>query len=333
MPSPAIAPSANPGATGAVGPTLVRHLLEAGYRVRVLVRSEPEPGLVPTPAEIVRGDMTVPASLEDAVEGAEVVFHLAAKLHINDPSPALASAYEQVNVRGTEHLVWAAVAAGVPRFVHFSTVNVYGEGGRGVTYSEASPTAPETLYAETKRRAEEVVLEGHEGATVLRLAAVYGPRMRGNYPRLVRALGKGIAVMVGDGQNRRTLVSADDVARAALVAAQAPTAIDRVYNVTDGAVHTFDAIARAIQRAHGRREGMLYVPAGPVRAALAAVHWGAGWVGPLRLLSPTLVDKLTEDMAVSGDRIQRELGFAPVTSLEAGWRVAVKGEQGTVTSS
>src|SRR5690554_915924 len=112
------------GVSGTVGPTLVRHLLAAGHRVRVLLRSEPEAGLLSAEAEQMRGDVTDAASLIPAVEGVDVVFHLAAKLHINNPSPELAKEYHRVNVEGTRNVARAAREAGVRRFIHFSTINV-----------------------------------------------------------------------------------------------------------------------------------------------------------------------------------------------------------------
>jgi len=66
------------------------------------------------------------------------------------------------------------------------------------------------------------------------MAAIYGPRMKGNYPRLVKALSRGIFIPVGKGDNRRTLVHEEDAVRAAVLAAQHPRAAGRVYNVSDG---------------------------------------------------------------------------------------------------
>ena len=311
------------GATGMVGPTLVRHLIEAEYAVRVLVRTPPASMVLPPEAEVIMGDITRPETLPAAVDGVAVVFHLAAKLHINDPSPALAAEYERVNVHGTRHIARAAAAAGVPRFIHFSTINVYGPAQPGLTYDERHTPDPDTFYARTKLEAEAVALSEHPGVTVLRLAAVYGPRMSGNYPLLLRALRHGVSVMVGDGQNRRTLVYVADVARAALAAAQSDGASGETYNVTDGEVHSFDSIARAMQHALGKPERMAYLPAAPFRWGLSVASKLASVVGR-RIPGPALIDKLTEDMAASGGKLQEDLGFRPHFPLQKGWRRAVE---------
>ena len=311
------------GASGTIGPTLVRHLLAEGWDVRVLMRTRPEGGLLPGRAEFFRGDITARSTLTHAVSGVDVIFHLAAKLHINNPPPELAEEYEKINVHGTENLVHVAVEASVPRFVYFSTINFYVTGQGGDIFNEASQPCPRTMYAQTKYDAEQAVMANHPNATVLRLATVYGARLRGNYPKLIRALKSGLAIMVGDGQNRRTLVHVSDVARAAIAAAKSEKARDRVYNVTDGNVYTFDEIARAIQRALDKREGIIYIPPGPVRVILSQVKWASQWVGWHFPVSPALINKLTEDMAVAGNRLQEELEFTPIYGLESGWREVV----------
>ena len=101
---------------------------------------------------------------------------------------------------------------------------------------------------------------------MLRLGAVYGAQVKGNYRRLLSALARGRFVPIGSGRNRRTLIYDKDVARAALLAVCHPDAAGRVFNVTDGEVHTMATIVRTLCTALGRRPPCLTLPAGPVRA-------------------------------------------------------------------
>ena len=176
-----------------------------------------------------------------------VVFHLAAKLHINDPSPQLAAEYRRVNVEGTAQLAEAARLAGVRRLVIFSTINVYGCSPPGALLDEQSPLCGDSCYAASKIEAEKIALTTLP-AVVLRLAAVYGPSMKGNYPRLLRALQQRRFAFVGKGDNRRTLVHLEDVCAASLLAAEHPRAVGQIYNVTDG------------RRAHASRDRRGHVP-------------------------------------------------------------------------
>jgi UDP-glucose 4-epimerase len=277
--------------------------------------------------EEVCGDVADPAALSAAVAGVELVFHLAAKLHMANPTPEMRAEYERVNVGGTRAVVEAAQAAGVRRLVFFSTISVYGPTGPEAP-DEDSPLHPDTIYAETKLRAEEIALAARVGgsgeplAVVLRMAAVYGPRMKGNYATLVDALRKGRFVPVGNGGNLRTLIYYRDAVEAAILAGLHPAAGGRIYNVSDGTVHSLREILDAICRALGRPGPRLFIPI-PLARLAAATADRAMLLGRRRARFLSAVDKLTESVAVRGDRIQRELGFRPAYDLQRGWRETV----------
>jgi nucleoside-diphosphate-sugar epimerase len=313
------------GATGAVGPALVERLLGEGLRVRLVSR-----GALPVPwprekVEAVRGDVTDRATVGRAVEGMDWVFHLAAQLHVARPDSSLAPTFERVNVEGTRVLVEEAARAGVKRLVFFSTISVYGPTGPEGADEDSVPR-PDTLYGETKLRAEDVVRSapgsGDLTTAVLRLAAVYGPRMKGNYVRLARALGSGWFVPIGRGLNRRTLVHEVDVAEAALLAASSPRAAGRLYNVTDGNIHHLRDILAAVNGARGRRRPRLHLPIALARAAAWLGDGACALAGQGRPFAAAL-DTYTQDVAVRGDRIRNELAFRPRFDLESGWRDAL----------
>ena len=317
------------GATGAIGQTLVQYLLDKGYQVRVLIRRPRLPDFFPKCVQVVQGDITDSHALQKATVDTDVVFHLAAKLHINNPGPELLSEYKHVNVEGTRGLVEKAHINGVSRLVFFSTISVYGPGLPGTVLNENSPLLPQTLYAQTKCQAEQTALAATKKnsneplSVVLRLAAVYGSHMKGNYRRLVRALQKGWFLPLGSGLNRRTLVYDKDVASAALLAAEHPQALGNVYNVTDGKIHTFNEIITAICQALGRGTPRFHIPSKPVQQLAGLADKGLSLFGKASPISQSLVEKLLEDVAVSGDKIQRELGFKPQFDLLAGWQQAV----------
>jgi len=316
------------GATGSVGPNLVNRLCEEGCRVRTLSIDEPERDLYPHYVEVQVGDVTDAAAVEKAVRGVNVVFHLAALLHIANPSEVQEREFERVNVMGTKNLVEAAIQAGVKRLVYFSTISVYGQ-SNGSIINESSPTKPETIYAETKLSAEELVLdafnkEGQPLGTVLRLGAVYGARVKGNYRRLVHSLASKHFFPIGKGDNRRTLIYDKDVALAALIAACHPASAGKIYNVTDGHFHSVKEIIVAICLALGRKLPKFYLPLGPVRMGVNL----ADRIGPLLGISSvglkSALSKYCEDIAVDGSRIMHELGFRPKYDLWDGWRETIQ---------
>ena len=311
------------GATGVVGSALVRQLAAGGHRVRALVRQPGAP--LPRGVEAVVGDLDDADALRRGLDGAGAVVHLAAQLHVNSPSPDLAALYRRVNTEGTERLAALAAEAGVGRVVYSSTISVYGPSERGRVWTEDDEPQGDSLYARTKLAAEPAVL-ALDGGVVFRLAAVYGPGIKGNYPTLARALGLGLRLLPGDGANRRTLVHLDDAVQALALAVGGGVG-PGLYNLTDGGVHTFDDIARSLQRAVGRRPGVRYVPAAWVRRALAVPSALADAAGR-RFDGPALVDKLVEDVAVSGRRLIDRTPYAPgLSSLDAGWAASGIGRQ------
>lgn len=316
------------GATGALGPILVHRLLSEGYRVRALVERIPDAGVLPDAVEMVPGDITDRGALSQAVAGADVVFHLAAKLHIPDPAPGLKAEYERINVEGTRRLLEVAGTSQVQRFVFFSSICVYGPGRSGPMLDEQSPLDPDTYYAETKARAEEIALASGVPVMVLRLAAVYGARVKGNYERLLRALQRGRYVSIGPGTNRRTLVHEQDVAAAALVAAGRALTDKRIYNVTDGGLHDLNEIVQAMCLALGTATPWLRVPAPPVRLMAGLVEDACRGLGRKAPIGRSTVDKLLEDVAVSGARFISDFGFRPQMDLRSGWADAVQKMRG-----
>ena len=166
------------------------------YACLVVLVGSPPPvrawAAFPASVEVLIGDVTDQVAVQSAMQGVDAVVHMAALLHIVNPPPELREKYERVNIGGTATVVEAAIKAGVKRVVLFSTIAVYGPSD-GCVLNEMSPTYPDTFFAQTKCAAEQIVLDarGADGqplGTVLRLGAVYGSRIKGNYERLTRAL-------------------------------------------------------------------------------------------------------------------------------------------------
>lgn len=316
------------GATGAIGPALVEELIRSGYRVRTLSRRPPD-AVLPDGVESQEGDITDRAAAQRAADGTAAIFHLAARLHLAGPPSRDIAAYQRVNVDGTEAVVAAAQQADVQRIILASTIGVYGATTSAMAPATESTTPrPETPYASTKLLAEEIVrsailTSGHRLGTVLRLAAVYGPQVKGNYRTLVEALASRRFVPIGDGRNRRTMVHQSDAVRAMVHALRAPEAAGQTYNVTDGSVHTTDEIVEAICVALGRPSPRWHLPSPLAFGAAAILDGVLGVVSKDRTSFADRLRRYTEDVAVDGSKFQRELGFRPMYSLEEGWKQAI----------
>ncbi len=316
------------GATGAVGPRVVHALDQAGFQIRSFSVDNPASGMFPQNVEVLIGDVTDQVAVQSVMQGVDAVVHMAALLHIVNPPPELRGKYERVNIGGTATVVESAIKAGVKRIVLFSSIAVYGASD-GCILNEMSPTHPGTLYAETKCAAEQIVLnarggDGQSFGTVLRLGAVYGSRIKGNYERLAHALARNRFVPIGKGLNRRTLVYDKDVGRAAALAVSHPAAAGRIFNVTDGEFHALSEIIESICAALGRKPPQTSFPVGPIRVVAGFVEKGAKAISIKAPVTRETLDKYTEDIAVDGSLIQKELGFVPQYGLKAGWEETMR---------
>ncbi len=366
------------GATGKIGPLLVAELLRQNFKVRVLLRRESaytsDSSLFINnrnslalsvsafkssfDVETAWGDITDYNAVLAAASDADYIFHLAALLHINNPSASMYGKYYDINVIGTKNIVDAALKSGVGRVVIFSTISVYGAGSfygkispehlyseqksqsdRDIfsykpiclnkdIFFESSPINPLTIYAKTKALAEQYI---SDSVTVLRIASVYGTRVTGNYLRLVQAVQRGVfAIPVNDKglSVYRTLIHEDDVAAGAILAAEHPLAGGRIYNLTDGEIHSLEDIINAIADAVCVNVKILKIHEKHIKNLINFIRKYNLDAYP-NILSTNIkkalfaVDKLMENSAVDGQKIQSELGFKPKYNLKSGWQNAL----------
>jgi nucleoside-diphosphate-sugar epimerase len=165
------------GGSGFIGRRLVRRLLADGHAVKVLVRSAASADVVAAlGAQPVHGELTDPQTWRAAVEGSEVLFHLAAETDIT----AGRERQELITVGGTRAALQAAREAGVARFVHCGSESALLAGEPLVDVDENAPLRPdsEAAYCATKAQAEALVLAADEpgfSTVSIRPRFVWGP--------------------------------------------------------------------------------------------------------------------------------------------------------------
>lgn len=204
--------------------------------------------------------------LEQALQGQTAVIHLAAAQHeAHEPE----SYFHRINVDGTRNLIELAIQAGVPRFVHGSTIGVYGAAMNGVTLSETSPLAPDNPYGRTKAQAETLVRTYGDRieVCVVRISETYGPGdMR--LLKLFRAIARGRYFTLGNGRNVHQLIYVDDLARGLLAAASAPTAAGATAILAGAQAVSTDEMVTAIRQAVGKSGATgLHLPLWPFNLA------------------------------------------------------------------
>lgn len=270
------------GGAGFIGSNLVAKLLRTGSRVKVLdnLLSGYECNLEACKeAVLIRGDVRSKEDVEQAVDGVDVVFHLAAsvgnKRSIDDPWRDA-----EINVMGTIQLLEAARRAGVRKFVVSSSAGTYGE-LQTMPIRESHPQEPDTPYGVSKLCQEKdclvyAKLYGME-AICLRYFNVYGPNQRfdayGNViPIFVfQALRGEPLTIYGDGEQTRDFVSVHDVVSANVRAAEVH-GVSGAFNIASGTRISINALVEMLRSAglefdvaHGHPR------AGDVRDSLADI--------------------------------------------------------------
>lgn len=303
------------GASGFIGSRLCQRLQAQGVKVRGLMRCAGS-GPWEQSVEIDLAESDVPVEL---MSGVDTVFHLAGRAHALDEIGQEERVYERVNVEGTRRVVDAAIAAGVHRFVFFSSVKAMGEGG-DACIDEDFDAMPETVYGRSKLEAERLVAEAgrrHGMRTVsLRLAMVYGPGHKGNLARMLEAVAAGRFPPLPEFGNRRSMVHVDDVVEAALLAATRPEAAGKTYIVAGGEAYSTRRIYELMCEALGRRPARVTAPVGLLRAGAAMGDVIGRARGRRFVFDSDALAKLSESAWYSSDRIERELGFRARRTLE-----------------
>jgi dihydroflavonol-4-reductase len=307
------------GATGFVGSAVARALLDAGHKVRVLVRpTSDRRNLADLSVEIAVGAMEDAASLVRAVAGCRYLFHVAADYRLWVPDPA---AMFRANVAGTRDLLTTAHAAGVERVVYTSSVATLGLVPEGVA-DEDTPSRLENMigpYKQSKFQAEEVVrgLVAERGlpAVIVNPSTPVGPRDLKPTPtgRLIVEAARGhMPGFVNTGLN---IVHVDDVAAGHLAAAEMGEIGQRY--ILGGENMSLAEILAEVARAVGRRPPRLRVPYAVAFPVAAGAELMARITGREPFTTLDGVRMARKKMYFSAAKASRELGYRPRPAREA----------------
>jgi nucleoside-diphosphate-sugar epimerase len=314
------------GASGFIGGRLAQRLVARGDAVRCLVRASSDTRRLESLAgvEFVRGDLTDTACLPAAVAGAEAVVHCAAM--VSDWGTV--DEIRAVNATAAAELARAAVAAGVTRFIHISTTDIYGHpGGRGVSEDHV-PTGFANWYAQTKREAEfalsRICSEAGMELVILRPATVYGPGSTEVVGELATALRGGYLPLVAGGHAVAGLVYVDNLADAVELALTRSAAVGEAFNISDGLDVTWRRFIGDLASGLGVAPPRLRLP-GSVALGLGVVM-ERGYRAVRRrtglqtapLLSRQAVQVLARDQDFSSQKLTALLGWTPRVSYEDG---------------
>jgi dihydroflavonol-4-reductase len=299
------------GAAGRLGNVLTRALLERGHAVRALVEPEdPAPSLEGTGASLVRGSILDPAAVVGLTEGVDLVYHLAARIHLG-PDPDGITA--RINVDGTRHVLEACRRAGA-RLVHTSSHAALDRRPLSKPLDEGRPLNLQDpcVYHRTKAEAEGLVLDAATrdlDAVVVSPGTLTGPHDYG--PSLVGRIlldlyhGRVPALM----EATTDYVDARDVAEAMVAAAERGRTGER-YLLT-GEVLSIHQMAGLLGVLTGRPMPRVVFPRWVGWALMPAENLHARITRRDPLFTPGMLRAAVSNPEVHHHKAARELGFAP----------------------
>lgn len=309
------------GGSGFIGTRLCQALQQAGQEFRIIDKRMSET----FPDSTVLADVTRLDTLPAALDGCDAIVNLAAE-HRDDVRPRCL--YDEVNVEGARNVCKAAEAVGIPRIVFTSSVAVYGFAPADT--GEDGAINPFNDYGRTKAEAELVYREwqqadpGKRSLVLVRPTVVFGERNRGNVYNLLNQIASGRFVMIGTGQNRKSMAYVGNVAAFLIHMLQTPpgTHVANYVDKPDMDMNQLVEFARrSLGQASGWRPRLPYAVGYSIGAVMDAVAVATGRKFPISRIRVRKFCATTQFASAA-----RSFGFVPPYTLEEGLDRTLKSE-------
>jgi nucleoside-diphosphate-sugar epimerase len=304
------------GANGFIGSHLTEAMLARGYRVRCMVRPTSNTGYIHhLPVEWVQAELEEPEQLRAACEGVDVVCHCAALTRALDQETFL-----RVNAGGTEALARAAMEANpaLQRFLYVSSLTAAGSAqGPDDFFDESRAPRPLDWYGNSKWAAEQALhaLDGRLPVTILRPTVVFGPRDRDVFAYF-DLVNKHLELSLGREERWVSLIYVHDLVELMILALESEAAIGQTYFATGWAT-TYTEVGRMLARVMEKWTLRVTVPLAALEPIVLVAKVQERLTGKPALLNEQRVLNMRQPYLIcSGDKAQRELGFATKDDLE-----------------
>ncbi len=306
------------GASGFVGSALLKSISSDGkYSVRAIYRSSPSVTLENCKT-FECGDLDQHTDYSTALEGVDIVVHCAARVHVmseraSDPM----AEFRAANVIATENLARTAARCGVKRFIFISSIKVNGEATQfGTPYRADDVAAPADPYGVSKLEAENalklVAAETGMDFVIIRPVLVYGPGVKANFRNMMKWLRKGVVLPFGAINNRRSLVSLNNLTDLIRVCLTHSAAANQTFLVSDGEDVSTTQLLTKMANALGCRPRLIPVP-GVLLVAAATLF-----------KKKSLSQRLCGNLQVDIDKNFELLGWRPKMALAEGVKLTAE---------
>ena len=309
------------GGSGFLGRELIRALVARGTPVRALARSAAaEDAVRALGAEPIAGDLHDDDALRRGLRGCDLAFHAAA--HTREWGPA--DVFERVTVRGTEHVLAAAAAAGVRRLIHVGSEAALLDGTPMVRVDERRPLPlqPLPLYPASKAASEARVLAANGAGletVVVRPRLIWGHGDTSLLPQLIGAVRDRRFRWIGGGRHLTSTCHVRNAVEGLLLAAEHGRA-GEVYFVTDGAPVEFRDFLTRLLATQGVAMEAGSVPRG-LATAIAILSEALWRRLPLRGAPPLtrmVVQLFGREVTIDDRKARTELGYRGRVGIDEG---------------
>jgi nucleoside-diphosphate-sugar epimerase len=286
-------------------------MVSRGWKVRASVRSREKIKSLPKEIQILEtGSIGPDTQWAHALDNVDSVVHLAGRVHVmEDSSSDPLSEYRIVNTAGTEKLARSAASSGVRRFIFMSTVKVNGE-GRGIPYCEDDIHGPSDPYSISKWEAEKIIkaIANETGieTVIIRAPMVYGPEVKANFLRLLKAVDRGIPMPVAGINNKRSMIYLGNLVDSIIACIDHSETAGQTYLVSDGEDISTPELIRQIAESLGKPAKLFYLPL--FMLSLAGMITG----------NSHAIGRLTGSLTVDTSKIKKKLNWNPPFTLAQG---------------
>lgn len=289
------------GANGFVGRALCSQLIRNGHDVVGAVRGRAASG------QHSVGDLSDSTDWRNALAGVEVVVHLAARVHmLRDNAVDPLAQFRAVNRDATLNLARQAAAAGVRRFIFISSIGVNGAETISAPFDESTVPRPHSPYAVSKWEAEcelnELCADGAMELVILRPPLVYGSNAPGNFATLLKLVRRALPMPLGAVENRRSMISLDNLVEVIIGCATSPAAANQLFLVSDGDDVSTPALLTALAEGMGRPARLWWMP-------IAVLRLGARLAG-----RSAMYQQLCGSLCIDSSKMRSALQWRPALS-------------------
>lgn len=306
------------GGTGFIGSHMVEALLRRGYRVRSLVRRTSDiRWLKGLDLEYVEGDVTYKEGLQEAVKGANVIYHVA-----GITKALKREEYDRVNWHGTRNLLEICSKANpdVERIVFISSLAASGPSRASRPAMEDDPPRPVSDYGRSKLLGEKEALKFAERLpiAIIRPAAVYGPRDRDIYA-FFRLMSKRLNCRIGKTDRFVSLCHVRDAVNGAILAGEAEIPSGEIFFISDGEIHSWQGVTHLLAEVMKIRPYVLDVPFSFAHAAALLSEFICRILQKPPLFNRQKLVEMKQDYWTCDISKAREiLGFRPSVDIRQG---------------